>query len=213
MLKNYIWDLDGTLLDSYGSIVSSLREVAGACGAKDSSGEILRAVKQGAVSAYLRDLSGRCGRDYQDLYGLYREISHDRMKEITLIPGARETLEKLRRAGCRHFVYTHRGKSTEALLTGLGLNGFFTETVTFEYGFRPKPSGEGAEYLIRKYGLKKSETAYVGDRSLDVGCAKDAGIRAILYCPGGSVVTPSGEEDRVIERLEELTLPEGTPPA
>ena len=24
MLKSYIWDLDGTLLDSYGSIVSSL---------------------------------------------------------------------------------------------------------------------------------------------------------------------------------------------
>ena len=33
IIKAYIWDLDGTLLDSYGSIVSSLVSVARECGA------------------------------------------------------------------------------------------------------------------------------------------------------------------------------------
>ena len=61
-LEAYIWDLDGTLLDSYGSIVASLAEVAKECGAADSDEKILKAVKQGSVSGYLRDLSAECFR-------------------------------------------------------------------------------------------------------------------------------------------------------
>jgi len=205
MLKYYIWDLDGTLLDSYGSIVSSLTEVALECGADDAYEEIMRAVKQGAVSTYLKGLSARCGRLYAQLYQRYREISHEKLDEITLIPGAKDTLEELKKKGARHFVYTHRGKSTESLLTRLGLTDYFVETVTFEQGFKPKPSGEGVEYLAGKYRLEKDRTAYVGDRALDVRCAKDAGVKAVLFCPDGSCVTPTGEEDLVIKKLEELT--------
>ena len=204
MLKTFIWDLDGTLLDSYGSIVSSLMAVARECGADDPYDEIMKSVKRGAVSTYLKEFSARCGREYSLLYQRYREISHGKLDEITLIPGARETLEGLMAKGARHYVYTHRGKSTESLLDRLGLRDYFAEIVTFEHGFRPKPSGEGVAYLVRKYRLEKGETAYVGDRSLDVRCAKDAGVKAILFCPPDSCVTPAGEEDLVITELEEL---------
>ena len=213
MLKFFIWDLDGTLLDSYGSIVSSLTEVARECGAGDSRDGILKTVKDTAVSVYLRDLAERSGRDYGKLYQRYREISHERLEEITLIPGAVRTLERLKNGGARHFVYTHRGGSTGSLLERLGLTGYFEEIVTFEYGLKPKPSGEGVEYLVRRYGLAREETAYVGDRHLDVFCAKDAGVKAVLYCPEDSCVSPAGQEDLVISRLEELAdLPEGLRP-
>jgi phosphoglycolate phosphatase-like HAD superfamily hydrolase len=77
--------------------------------------------------------------------------------------------------------------------------------VTSQNGFRPKPSGEGVTYLLEKHGLEKTETAYVGDRTLDVLCAKDAGVRAILYLPEDSCVEPTGKEDRIIRELAELT--------
>ena len=204
-LKAYIWDLDGTLLDSYGSIVSSLEEVVAEKGGTDSAETIMRAVKQGSVSGYLRGLSEKTGTDYEELYQLYRTVSHARKDEITLISGAVSTLEKLRSRGAEHFVYTHRGQSTGPLLERLGLTGYFTEVVTFEYGFQPKPSGEGVRYLVGKYHLEEQSTAYVGDRTLDVLCAKDAGVKAILYLPEGSCVIPVGTEDRLIRRLEELT--------
>ena len=37
---------------------------------------------------------------------------------------------------------------------------------------------------------------YVGDRTLDVGCAKSAGVRSVLYSPSGT-----GTADYVIRDL------------
>lgn len=203
-LKAYIWDLDGTMLDSYGTIVASLAEVAGACGVPDSPGQIMKAVKQGSVSGYLRDLSAGSGKHTETLYQLYRRISHARDHEITLIPGAADTLRTLRDQGAKHFVYTHRGASSRPLLSRLGIAEFFEEVVTSERAFRPKPSGEGVNYLTEKYALNRMKTAYVGDRPLDVLCAKDAKIQAVLFLPEDSCVIPTGKEDRIIRKLEEL---------
>ena len=204
-LKACIWDLDGTLFDSYQSIVSSLVDVAEACGVPDTAEKIMKAVKQGAVSVYLRDLSVTCGKGTDELMQMYRTVSHAKMDEITLIPGAAETLAALREQGVWHFVYTHRGSSTMHLLDRLRLTGYFTEIVTHEHGFAPKPSGEGVNYLTEKYRLDKNATAYLGGRTLDVLCAKDAGVQAILYLPEDSCVEPTGEEDRIIRELAELT--------
>ena len=204
-LKAYIWDLDGTLLDSYGSIVSSLTEVAEACGAADTRERIMREVKQGSVSGYLRGLSPESGKSPEELFRLYQAVSHRKLDEITLIPGAAETLEALRKQGAAHFVYTHRGSSAFPLLERLGVASFFAETVTREHGFAPKPSGAGVAYLLKKHALRPEATAYVGDRTLDVLCAKDAGVHAVLYLPDGSCVIPTGREDRIIRNLTELT--------
>ena len=204
-IKSYIWDLDGTLLDSYQAIVTSLLAVARENAVNDSFDTVMKAAKGGSVSAYLRQLAAACRQDESILKQRYWEISHERLRDISLVPGAIETLEALKRAGARHFVYTHRGSSTLPLLERLGLKDYFVEIVTFEHGFQPKPSGDGVSYLVRKYGLDRKQTAYVGDRSLDVLCAKDAGVAAILYCPEDSCVIPSGNEDLVIRHLTELT--------
>jgi phosphoglycolate phosphatase-like HAD superfamily hydrolase len=179
-------------------------DVAVACGVPDTAEKIMKTVKQEAVSAYLRDLSAACGKGTDELMQMYRTVSHAKMDGITLIPGAAETLAALQAQGVRHFVYTHRGSSTTHLLNRLGLTGYFTEIVTHEHGFTPKPSGEGVNYLTEKYALDKAATAYIGDRTLDVLCAKDAGARAVLFLPEGTPVAPTGKEDRIIGRLEEL---------
>ena len=165
----------------------------------------MKAVKQGSVSGYLRNLSVWSGKTTEALYETYRTVSHAKDGEITLIPDAAETLQTLQDHGARHFVYTHRGTTTGPLLERLGIKGFFTEIITSRNGFRPKPSGEGVTYLLEKYGLETLKTAYVGDRTLDVLCAKDAGVQAILYLPEGSCVEPNGKEDRIIRNLMELT--------
>ena len=200
----FIWDLDGTLLDSYGAIVEAAAETAAEAGLHDSAGEVLKAVKRGSVREYLMDVSARSGRPVGELLDRYRHFTHSLDGSITLIPGAKEALEELRREGAVHFVYTHRGDSSGPILERLGIRGFFREIVTSGHAFRPKPSGEGVRYLAEKYGLDPARTWYVGDRTLDVMCAKDAGVRALLYLPPDSCVSPTGQEDLIVRDLREI---------
>ncbi len=201
----YIWDLDGTLLDSYGVIVEGASRSAAAAGLNDPPDEVLKAVKQGSVTGYLKDTSRRSGVSFEDLLAQYRLFTHALDGRITLIDGAEETLENLRLAGAVHYVYTHRGSSSEPILERLGILHCFREVVTSEYGFSPKPSGEGIRYLLGKYRLDPGQTWYVGDRTLDVSCAKDAGVKALLYLPPDSCVTATGREDRIVRDLREIT--------
>lgn len=203
----YIWDLDGTLLDSYGVITEAAARTAAAAGVDDPGEYVLKAVKQGSVTAYLKEVSLRSGETPENLFRQYRTFTHEMDGRIGLISGAKETLERLQRSGAVHFVYTHRGASSEPILRRLDILRFFREIVTSVYQFAPKPSGEGVRYLLGKYGLAPSLTWYVGDRTLDVLCAKDAGVKALLFLPEDSCVAATGLEDRVIGDLRELWQP------
>ena len=70
------------------------------------------------------------------------------------------------------------GGSTGELLERLGLTAFFEEIVTFEYGFTPKPSGEGVNYLVEKYALEIDEYNKLG-ASVSQGCVRLSASRTI----------------------------------
>ena len=161
-------------------------------------------MKRESLSAYLRDVSTRSGVPFETLLQQYRTYTHLTDDGIELMEGARATLDRLRRNGATHDVFTHRGASSGPILRRLGIYDRFREVVTSEYGFQPKPSGEGIRYLVDKYALDPEQTWYVGDRAMDVLSAKDAGVKAILLLPEDSCVIPTGREDRIIRFLREI---------
>ena len=63
----YIWDLDGTLLDSYGMIVAAAARTAAEAGVYDPEPAVLKAVKQDSVSGYMRDVGIRSGETPEKL--------------------------------------------------------------------------------------------------------------------------------------------------
>lgn len=200
----YIWDLDGTLLDSYAVIVKGAKDAVEDAGLPDTENDVLKGVKQVSVTSYLKGAAERSGIPFEEMKQRYRMHAHALDDEITLIDGAKETLERLRREGAEHFVYTHRGASSRPILTRLGILDCFRDIVTAEAKFAPKPSGEGVRYLLDKYGLEPADTWYVGDRAVDMYCAKDAGVNALLYLEPDPVVSPTGVEDRIVRDLREI---------
>ncbi len=200
----YIWDLDGTLLESYGVIVEGAKAAVEEAGLHDTAEEVLKGVKGESVTAFLRDASARAGIPFEQMKERYRFHAHALDDKITLVDGAAETLERLRNEGAVHYVYTHRGASSRPILSRLGILDCFRDIVTAEMKFKPKPSGEGVKYLLDKYGLDPADTWYVGDRAVDMYCAKDAGVKALLYLEEGSVVSPTGVEDRIVRDLREI---------
>ena len=116
---------------------------------------------------------------------------------------AYEVLQRLSEQGVEHYVFTHRGKTTIPVLDHLEMTSFFKQIITTQSGFKRKPHPEGLLHLIERNQLDPAYTYYVGDRRLDMECAKNAGIAGILYMPEVNFDV-SGEETFVVKTLLDI---------
>lgn len=202
--RHLIWDLDGTLLDSYGVIVAGLHGALLEHGIDCDPGEITRCVCRFSIGKWLGEVSSAFQIPREVLRDRYLELSEGRYRDIVLMPHAGELLERTAKRGVSHYVYTHRGRTTKPVLEHLGILSRFTEVVTILDGFGHKPCPDAVLYLTEKYRLDKDRTCYVGDRSVDIDCARNAGIHSILYLPEGSCGEATGREDAVVRDLLEI---------
>jgi len=198
---NYIWDLDGTLLDSYPMIAGDCKNALNHLGIDITLEEARRGALLSSVPDFLRSFLPRLGISFEELMVSYNALRSTDWQRVELMPGAVEILSALKAAGGRNFVYSHRGQTAVPMLKRLGIAGLFDDILTAETGLPRKPAPDGVDYLIEKHGLLREETFYVGDRLLDMGCAANAHVRGILYLPEGSPVTPDGQETYIVREL------------
>ncbi len=205
-MQNYafIWDMDGTLVDSYPAIVPVAQELCAELGLHYSAGEIHDYVIRSSVGALLEQAAAELGRDAAPIKARFNRLNDSRIDAIRPMPHAAEALEALIRAGHRNFVYTHRGASCPAILERTGLAPYFTEVLTALSGFPRKPEPDAILYLMEKYALHPARSFYVGDRSLDVEAAENAGIGSILLLDPDSPSKPTGRETFLIRDLAEI---------
>lgn len=202
--KALIWDLDGTLFDSYKVIVPNARQTFLEFGIDYDADFILRYT----LGISLGDLFVKTGEKYgcspEALHKRYLELQAMRDGDIPPMLHAKEILQETSRMGIHNFVYTHKGNTAYDVLDRLGLRGYFTEIITGDSGFARKPDPEAIHYLMDKYGLAKEDTYYVGDRPMDIQCAANAEIKSILLQPEGNGGSRTGKEDHVICDLLEI---------
>ena len=201
MNKTVIWDLDGTLFDSYDVIVESIRLTLQELGVDMPRKEIHRYAIEFSIKSLFAKISSETGIPSENMQQRYSQISGSRYLQIKPMTNAVRLLEKLQEIGVRNLVFTHRGKTTFPVLDHLNMTRFFEEVITSQSGFARKPDPEGLLYLLDKYQLDFASTYYVGDRSIDMDCAKNAGIPGILYLAPGCVYVSGGSEAYVVHDL------------
>jgi len=206
MQKKYafIWDLDGTLLDSYDEIVSSVLLTLEDFGIIKEAPEVLSYVIRYSVRKYFHKIEQETGIPYSDLDPLFQSYHHSKDGEVKAAAHSLEILEYLNSRGIPSFVFTHRERSTIPILSRLGMLPYFSEVLKTEDGYARKPDPQALCYLIDKYDLDPACTYYVGDRAIDIQCGKNAGIGTIMYIPSTSPGNPCGLEDYVISDLMEI---------
>ena len=201
-----IWDLDGTLFDSYHVIVESICRTFDDYGIHYSREDVHRHAICESISSLFAECARQYDIDVKLLNARYSEISGGLYLDIAVMKHGREVLEAFTARGAEHYVFTHRGKTTMPVLDNLKLTGFFREVITSQNGLKRKPDPEGIQYMMQKYELDPQYTYYVGDRSLDMLCAKNAGIPGILYMPEGAFDVSGDETYRVKDLLEILQI-------
>ena len=197
--------MDGTLVDSYPAIVPAAKQACYEYGLNFSSEYIHEAVIRTSVGAFLEHECKKQGLDPAPVKTRFNQLNDSHIDAIRAIPHAEKTLRLLTLSGHKCFVYTHRGASCHAILEQTGLLPYFTEVVTALDGFPRKPNPAVILYLIEKYSLLADRCFYVGDRSLDIEAANNAGIQSILYLDSTSPINATGHETYVISDLLEIT--------
>ena len=177
----FIWDLDGTLLDSYEAILSGIEETFGQFAIPYDKEKVREFILKFSVQDLLEKVAEKRKLDVEVLNQVRAQNLAEKNAQVVLMPGAREVLDWADETGIQQFVYTHKGDNALTILRDLGLESYFTEILTSQSGFARKPSPEAANYLIDKYQLNHDNTYYIGDRTLDVEFAQNSGIQSLNF--------------------------------
>lgn len=178
MIKNYIWDFDGTLFDTYPAMVEGVFQALHDFGIERPKKEIYRVMKQESVrklreSYQLEETSfNQLFHEYEEQY---QELSVP-FKETEMV------LRRLKETGAKHYILTHRvTASTWKLLKVFGLADLIEEVIGIDQGFARKSAPDAINHLIDRYHLDPEKTMMVGDRKLDIEAGINAKIHTCLY--------------------------------
>ncbi|OXT14364.1 HAD family hydrolase [Streptococcus sp. KR] len=177
----FIWDLDGTLLDSYEAILSGIEETFAQFSIPYDKEQVREFILKFSVQDLLVQVAEERKLDVEMLNQVRAQSLAEKNAQVVLMPGARDVLAWAEESGIQQFVYTHKGDNARTILRDLGLESYFTEILTSQSGFVRKPSPEAANYLLGKYQLNPDNTYYIGDRTLDVKFAQNSGIQSINF--------------------------------
>ena len=177
----FIWDLDGTLLDSYEAILSGIEETYAQFSIPYDKEQVREFILKYSVQDLLVRVAEKRKLDVEVLNQVRAQSLFEKNAQVVLMPGAREVLAWAKETGIQQFVYTHKGDNAFTILRDLGLESYFTEIITSQSGFARKPNPEAATYLLDKYQLNPEKTYYIGDRTLDVEFAQNSKIQSINF--------------------------------
>ena len=177
----FIWDLDGTLLDSYEAILAGIEETYHQFSIPFDKEKVRTFILKYSVQDLLVQVAEERGLDVDGLNQVRAQSLAEKNAQVILMPGALEVLSWANQQGIQQFVYTHKGDNALTILRELGLDVYFTEILTSQSGFARKPNPEATTYLINKYHLKPDRTYYIGDRTLDIEFAQNSGIQSINF--------------------------------
>ena len=181
-----VFDWDGTLIDSIGSIVACTEAALADAGVEPPPLQLLR----GSIGLGLEESFDRF---YPTLEGATRAAILDRYRHHWIetwhaahdpFPSVAATLERLADAGMLLAVATaksRRGLVRDFERTGVGAQFHATRTVD---ECPPKPSPAMLLELMDELGARPEQTLMVGDTRWDLEMAKNAGVDAVAVLCG-----------------------------
>ena len=201
MVKNILWDVDGTLFDTYPAMAKSFRAALNDLGADCDTGRI-EALARESLSRCSAALASEfdipeeaLGRAFAAHYELVRYEDQPPFRSV------REICGRICARGGKNVIVTHRSREgTAGLLAAHRMAELFSGCIAREDGYARKPDPASFLAALRLFELAPEETLAVGDREIDVEAGRAAGLAACRFAPGGE----SSAADLVIRGFDEL---------
>ena len=176
-MRHWVFDLDGTLVDSFGAYFDAMEEIFAAHGATFGADQRLAAITEPLDGYFARRLGPA---NLPRAFELLQKRSVEDAARIRPFEGLPGMLERLRGQGARLAVWTNRDlESARLILRHSGLEPLLEDCVSGTCVVRRKPHPEGLLRLIDRFECRPQEVTMVGDHDHDVTAARQAGARAV----------------------------------
>ena len=201
----YLFDVDGTLVDSACDICGAIQDVLAANSRSDVTDEFLRRY----IGRHLLDLFEYLFPHYtpaqiDEMIVHYRRVYPARNHSMTrCYAGVAEMLSAL--PGRKSTATTKGTPTTRLVLEKFGLLPYF-DHVQGTDGFPAKPEPDVIYASLKVFGAPARDCLFVGDSAADMEAGRRAGVKtcAVMYGYGNREEMLGWQPDYIIDRPEEL---------
>jgi len=184
VFSTYIFDLDGTLLDTLGDLAAAVNYAMRTHGMSEHSiDDVRRFVGNGVRKLMERAIpDGETNPQFEATFATFRQYYMQHSLDTTRpYEGIPETLVALKAKGCRLAVVSNKMMAATQELC----RHFFPDTIEVAIGeneaagIRKKPAPDTVITSLRQLGVEKQNAVYVGDSDVDIQTAANAGLPCI----------------------------------
>lgn len=204
--KAVVFDLDGTLIDSYEALLVSVNAALRAYDREEMTVELLRSFVGDGIEPLLeRCFEGRLPDGaYEHFVRHYDEVCADKSRFMDEVE---ETLADLSQIGVSMAVCTNKGtRFSRKILDALDASRFFAAIVGPDLAEARKPDPRHVLRALEPTGHPPEVALFVGDMPIDVQAARAAGLAVAAIPTGSADREPLAESgpDYMLERFSEL---------
>ncbi|NLR31414.1 HAD family hydrolase [Levilactobacillus tujiorum] len=172
-MKNFIFDIDGTLLDTEAMYIKSLQAILHEQGMDRPYAELATTFGIPSKDALIRLKVPNVA----EVLALWGPRTQDYRETVAVYPGVKTALQQLRAAGANLAVMTSKQKfEYKRDVVGKGLADYFTQHVIAEDVAHGKPAPDGILLAMQRLHADPATTIYVGDTDYDVQASKAAQV-------------------------------------
>ncbi len=205
-----IFDLDGTLIDSKQDIVDGVNAARAHMGLSPLDVATVASYVGHGAPVLMRKAMGADApdADVKEALRFFIDYYHANPLEHTVLyPGVREALDELHGAGKTLAVLTNKPEAiSKRIVDGLGLDSHFFRVYGGDSFVEKKPHPMAIDRLVEEAGVPKAATVMVGDSSVDIKTARNAGVAACGVSYGFQPESLQAEPpDFLIDDMRELS--------
>lgn len=202
MFRNIIWDVDGTLFDTYPAIARAFKAALNDFG-KDAPLDWIEGLARKSLGHCVSTVAETCQLNEENIGQAFDgHYDHTRPEEQPPFPEVITICKYICAIGGKNVIVTHREQqSTSELLVANNMAHYFVGCLTRDDGYPKKPNPAAFEALLKAHHLAPEETMTVGDREIDILAGQAAGIFTCLF----GLKTEGARADLTISNFNELS--------
>ena len=207
-IRCVVFDLDGTLVDTLGEITSGLNAGLGAVGVAPHDRENVRGwIGDGVEKLIERALPRRHSDRSEDVLRAALSAYRSRVGSLSQVyPGIADCLQSLRQDGLGLAVLTNKSHEVATVMVQRFFPDVFEVVEGAAEGRPLKPEAAALRGISGRIGIDVAEVLMVGDSSVDIEAAANAGARvaAVTWGFRSRSELAAGSPDWLIDHAKEI---------